>query len=387
MGLFSSVLPSALTGIPIVGGSISDLVGKAVADAFFNEMGKVVESAVGSFVNDVLGSVVRSTTSVSAAEGNTWFAGVAKLMLPIVQFVVAPLLMAATLAAVLRQDARRLGRAWGVGLPICALGGYAAVKLADVGLLATDGLSKAMVKDIAPNMKSDFVHALSLGLTSGLAGVVGAVLSVVVLAGGLLIWLELAVRALAVEISVFFMPLALAGVVWPATAHWAKRLVEVLVALLLAKPVVAGALCLGTATLSSSRGSLGSVVSGAAILLLAGFAPLVLFKMAPLVEAQSLAHLQDLSRQPVRAVERAVERVLAVTTGAGATAAMAAGAGEDMSLAGALLVQASGGAAGGGGAGADGAGEGHPLGPARPPGAGGPGERGGAGAGGGGGDG
>ena len=41
------------------------------------------------------------------------------------------------------------------------------------------------------------------------------------------------------------MPLALAGLVWPATAHWAKRLIEVLVALLLMKPVIVGALCLG----------------------------------------------------------------------------------------------------------------------------------------------
>jgi len=140
--------------------------------------------------------------------------------------------------------------------------------------------------------------------------------------------------------------------------------VEMLVALLLAKPVVVGALCMGTAALSSRDQDLGSLLTGAALLLLAGFAPLVLFKMAPLVEAPSVAHIHDLSRQPVHAFERAVEKVLAVASGAGAAAAV--GGGEDMNLAGTLLAQASGGLAG---SGPPDAAEGreHPLGPARPP--------------------
>ena len=360
MGLLS-VLPS----LPIIGGSISAAIGKAVASTIFGDIGSFVQGLVGSLVNDVLGTVVKATTSVSQSEGNTWFAGGATLLVPVGKLVVAPLLLAATIGAVLRQDPRRLARAWGVGLPVAALGGWAAVKFADVGLSATDAISSAMIKDVAPGMKTDFVRALSAGITSGAYGAVGFLVSLVVLAGGLLVWLELAVRALAIEIAVFFMPLALAGVVWPVTAHWAKRFVEMLVALLLTKPVVVGALCLGTAALDSKNESAASLVSGAAILLLAGFAPLVLFKMAPLVEAPSVAHLQDLSRQPVHAVERAVEKVLAVATGVGATAA--AGGGEDMKLAGALLVQASGGSAGGGGPGEGGAGAEHPLGPARPP--------------------
>jgi hypothetical protein len=371
MKIFSAItssITSLIPGLHVAGTSITDVFAKEMANEFFNVVSGLVEGAVRSFVNEVLDSAVTQTSAVSAAEGNHWFAGIAALMLPVVKFVVAPLLMAATLMAVVRLDPRRLARAWAVGLPVCAIGGYAAVQLADVGLWATDGLSKLIVKDVAPGMKTDFVRALSAGLTSGSAGAAGMLLSVVVLAGGLLIWLELSVRAVAVELAVFFMPLALAGVVWPATAHWAKRLAETLGALLLVKPVVVGALCLGTGTLDQKHSGLGSVVSGAAILLLAGFSPLFLLKMVPIVEAGSVAHLHELSRQSVHVVERAAQRAIAFTTGASAPAALAAGGGEDMQLAGVLLTQATNsGADGSGGWGDAPSGAGHPLGPARPP--------------------
>ena len=35
-----------------------------------------------------------------------------------------------------------------------------------------------------------------------------------------MVWLELVVRAAAIYVAVFFMPLALAGYVWPATRRW-----------------------------------------------------------------------------------------------------------------------------------------------------------------------
>jgi hypothetical protein len=141
--------------------------------------------------------------------------------------------------------------------------------------------------------------------------------SLLVIVGGLLIWLELALRSAAIELAVFFMPLALAGLVWPATAHWAKRLAEVLGALLLAKPVVVGALCLGANALTSAKAGASSVVTGSAILLLAAFAPVALLKLVPIAEASAIGHLQDVSRQPFRAAERAVHGAMSVATRAG----------------------------------------------------------------------
>ena len=132
----------------------------------------------------------------------------------------------------------------------------------------------------------------------------GDLFSLVVLAGGLAIWLELALRAASVELAIFFMPLAFAGLVWPATAHWAKRLLHVLGALLFAKPVIVAALCLGDNALTSTKAGPSSLVTGAAILLMAAFAPMVLLKLVPMVEVSAIAHLQGVSRQPFHAAER-----------------------------------------------------------------------------------
>jgi hypothetical protein len=364
-------LAPALSLLSHASTTITGGIAGALAKAFFEELVRAEESLVTSLVNGVLADLVRATTGVSGAEGNTWF-GVVKALWPVAELVVAPLLFAATIGAVLRQDMRRLGKAWGVGLPVAALGGVAATKLSGYGLSATDALSKAVVGEVAPHMEADFVHVFALGLVT-VGTPIGALVSLVVLAGGLLLWLELAVRAVAIELAIFFMPLALAGVVWPATALLAKRFVALLGSLLLVKPVVVGALCFGAATLTTQGRGASAMLSGTAVLLIAAFAPLLLLKMVPLVDAPSVAHLYDLSRQPVRWAERAAQGLLALSASAGGLGAPAASgaASEGLGSAAALLGQATGGA---GPAGA----EEHPLGPARPPGA--PRERGGAGA-------
>jgi|SRR5579875_1595060 len=344
MGLLSWLSPASLAG-PIAGA-----VGNFLVKELFHELSKVIESLVASVVNDVLNTVVRQTTAVTQKEGNSWFAHEVGTMAAVGELVVAPLLMVATIGAILRQDLRRLGRAWAVGLPVAALGGLGAMELARVGMKATDGLTAAVLAAAAPHLKADFVGAVSVGLVPGISGGVGALLSIVVLAGALLVWVELAVRSLAVEVAVFFMPLALAGLVWPSTAHWAKRFVEMLAALLLVKPIIAGVLGLGTAALTARHPNVGSVVQGAALLLLAAFAPLVVLKMAPLVELASVAHLHELARAPVQAVQSAMSRAASAGAGTPAAAGASGGGEAGVGLAATLLRQTGD----------------HPLGPARP---------------------
>ena len=56
------------------------------------------------------------------------------------------------------------------------------------------------------------------------------------------LWLELAVRSAAIGAAALFLPLALVGLAWPATSHWARRLGETLAALVLSKLVIAAVL-------------------------------------------------------------------------------------------------------------------------------------------------
>jgi type IV secretion system protein TrbL len=298
-------------------------------------------------VRDVIGSAIIGTTTVDLGR-SSWLSSVTRNMFGVEELIMAPLLFAATIGAVLRQDMRRLARSWGVYLPISMLAGYAVVELTKIGLDITDAVSSTVQYEVMPNLGTVLVKAISLGIVASVNdGILSVVLSLLIIGGCLAVWLELAVRAAAIEVAVFFMPLALAGLVWPATAHWAKRLIEVLVALLLMKPVIVGALCLGAGAVVDVGGP-STAVTGLAILLIAAFAPYALLKLVPMVGVSAIAHLEGLSRQPLRAAEQTVQRALTYFAQAGAASSVVAESGGLPAGAGQMMAQL--GAAGAGGA-------------------------------------
>lgn len=318
-------------------------LGQAIAGAFFSTMFGFEASLVRSLVTEVMTHAVPATTNISLAPGS-WFGAAAGALGPVAEVLVFPLLFAATIGAVLRHDMRRLGRAWGVALPVSLLGTAALAQFCRVGLQVTDGMTSLIETSVYPGLGRLFAAAVgfSLGSTVSLGGVglVQAVFGLLLVLGATAIWLELALRSAAIELAVFFMPLALAGLVWPATAHWARRMLEVLVALLLAKPVVMAALCLGAKALVGQRAGLESIVTGSAILLMAAFAPMLLLKLVPVVEVSAIAHLQGVSRQPFQAAGRAAQRVAGMAAGAAAGAGGAAsGAGGAAGASGASAEQ------------------------------------------------
>jgi hypothetical protein len=298
------------------------------AGAFFSAFTKWIVGGAQSVLTDLLDEVTAPTT-VGLGAGD-WFTSVADVMFPLEEFLVAPLLLAATISAILHQDIRRLGRAWGVYLPISMLAGGAVVELTRTGLQLTDQFASSIQQLVLPNLQSILATDVALGIIATINdGPFAVALSSLVLLGALAIWLELVLRATAIELAVFFMPLALAGLVWPATAHWAKRLIEVLVALMLAKPVIVGALCLGGSALQGTSDA-SAAVNGVAILLMAAFAPMALLKLVPLVEVSAIAHMEGLSRRPFQAAERGMQRAMgAVSLGASHVAGAAAAVGVD----------------------------------------------------------
>jgi hypothetical protein len=294
------------------------------ASAFFSAFTKWIAGGAQSVLTDLLDEVT-APTSVGLGSGD-WFSSVAGVMFPLEEFLVAPLLLAATIGAILRQDMRRLARAWAVYLPISMLAGGAVVELTRTGLQFTDQFATSIQQLVLPNLQNILDTDIGLGIIATITdGPFAAALSFLVLLGALALWLELVLRATAIELAVFFMPLALAGLVWPATAHWAKRLTEVLVALMLAKPIIVGALCLGGSALQDTNDP-SAAVNGVAILLMAAFAPMALLKLVPLVEVAAIAHLEGLSRRPFQAAERSMHRVMgAVNWGTSHAASHAAG--------------------------------------------------------------
>jgi hypothetical protein len=283
-------------GISSVAGTLAQDAARAVLDTIT----AALTSAAAWLVGHVL-QLVASSGQIDLSR--PWFLARIAVMTQLLEFVVVPLLLVATIGAVLRQDLRRLARIWGVGLPVAVIAGLSGAQLTQLGVGATDALCHAIVGDPVTTFGGS-LRGLATDLAApGAPQLVAAVISFVLIAGSVVLWLELVVRDAAVYVAVFFMPLALACYVWPAATAIARRTVELLVALILSKFVIVATLTLGVAALHGGPSADNAVV-GSAILLIAAFAPFCLLRLAPIIEVGAIAHLEGLSRRPWRFASR-----------------------------------------------------------------------------------
>jgi len=341
---------------------IGSIVGVGV-DAVFDAAGRwVADGAV--WLLDGVGSLMGSTTSVDLGAG--WFAAHEAVMATLAAAVVLPLLCCAAIQAVYRQSASMLLRAVLVHLPLALLFSGVAVELVRLGLAVTDVLSAQVLAGAGVDTSNVLQPIAGVLAASGIAGP-GAPSFIVFLAGilvaftAMVLWLELVIRAAAVSAAALFLPLALAGLVWPAVSHWCRRLADTLAALVLSKLVVAAVLSLAAGAIAGGlgvgppgSGGFATVVTGVAILAMAAFSPFTLLRLVPAIEAGAVAHLSSARHQalgaaqvPLRATSFALDVAQGVTPPVtAATAAVAGTAG--------IGVGALDGAGGEGGSGAKG---------------------------------
>jgi hypothetical protein len=395
----------------IAGAAASQAAGFGVSSVLDAVAGWV--SAGGVWLLGQIGSFLDTTTSVDL--GASWFADHFRTMAGLAGVVIVPLLLFGVIQAIHRQSASMLVRSVVVNVPLAILLTAVAVKLVQLGLALTDSMSATVAQGAGLDTNHFFsatITALSGPATGGPPTPTFVVLmgGLAVVFGAFLLWVELLIRSAAIYVAVLFLPLALASLAWPAIAHWCRRLVDTLVALILSKFVIvsvlslaAGALAGGTGSTpagsgtaaagpnagsNAGQGGFTDVLGGAALLMLAAFAPWALFRLLPFLEAGAVGHLEGAGRRtsqtalgPSRTLAQHAMRVAADSASGGTSEvglAMAAAGGGVASGA------AAGGVAGGAGAepsgGGTGSGSGSPdlgrsslekqgIGSATPPGA------------------
>jgi hypothetical protein len=315
-----STLLSPLTSL--AGGAVHDAA-SAVLDTFISAL----NSTAGWMVNHVVALATSVTGPTQVDLGSkSWFGLQSSVMLQIAGLILAPLLLAATIGAIVRQDLRRLGRVWGVGLPVAVFAGVLATRLASLALTATDAMCSMVLSSTNGQVRAHLSVLTTSMLIPGAPQLVAAFISLLLIAGAVLLWLELVMRAAAIYVALWFVPLALAAYVWPATASMAKRAVELLVALIVSKFVIVATLTLGVGALSAGP-SADNAVIGSAILLLSAFAPFCLLRLSPIVETAAIAHLEGVARRPLQAAGRVASAVAAGPAHPAARLLMAARAG------------------------------------------------------------
>ncbi len=329
--------------IEAAGSSIMDQLTQWVAEAAVSLIGRIV-----SFME----------TSTTPRLSSSWFTDRYELMMGLGLLILVPLLLVAAIRALLHQDISQLLRSFFLYLPIAILVTFVALHLTQMLLSITDDLSAAVSESVGGDA-TQFLDGGAGSVAGALSGVTGGFLmfsgALLVVIAGLLLWIQLLIRSAAIYVCVFFLPLVLAGLVWPATARWTKRLVETLIALILSKFVIVAIISLAVAAMGDpGRGGVSTVVGGASLLLLAAFSPFALFKLIPLAEASSIGHLEGMERRPGHALQgggggfsvqsfvrdkvasgrsaQGVGGASAASSGAGAGAASAASAGGAAAL-------------------------------------------------------
>lgn len=271
----------------------------------------------------------------------------------------------------LAGDVGGMLRQVGLQLPVSVLGMVGLVTFVQALVRLTDDLSTGVLSRFGGNV-SDFTAVVtSLSALSGgtATAFVVFLLGLVTVIAGVILVAELVIRAALVYIVVALAPLVFAARLWPALRGIGRKLLELVVALVLSKLVIAVALAVAAAAMvgAGSGGEVtalpppeavaedpgGSVTQAVGILLaamaafgVAAFSPLLIAKLMPLTEAALVA--QGVRGGPMRAGQQAMS--LGYYTRAGGNrisqvaGARGAGAGAGPAAAG------SGGAAAGGAA-------------------------------------
>jgi len=291
--------PCDLPGADMVCDAVGDLAGsaaKAVGDYVMRGVTSWVTNAA-VWVTGKVGGLIDATASPNVEAD--WFRGQYSAMVTVAGALALPMLLLALIQAVWRQDFWILGRAAFGYLPMAFILAGAAIVATQLIVSITDDLSGVVVNgvgDASSNLLQSVGDAYKSALddTSGDAvPLFGIFIGAIVLAiGAFVLWLEMVIRDAAIYIALFFLPLTFVAMIWPATGRWARRLVELLVAVILAKFVIVSIITLATAALTNTtlaQPDGGSVfermIAGSALLVLAAWSPFALLRLVPMMEA------------------------------------------------------------------------------------------------------
>jgi type IV secretion system protein TrbL len=261
----------------------------------------------------------------------------------------------------LNGDVAGMVRSIALDLPVSVLGMVGLVTITQALIRLTDVLSSHVLANFEGDVADFGAVVASLSSLSGgtSTAFVVFILGLVTVLAGLVLVAELVIRAALVYLVVALAPLVFATRLWPATKGAARKLLDLLCALILSKLVIAVALAVAAAAAvgTGSGGEVtalpepevfaedpgGSVTQAVGILLtataafgVAAFSPLLIAKLLPLTEAAVVAH--GVRGGPVRAGHQGLmmantvqmvsgNRLRQLASGSAASGAVGAGAG------------------------------------------------------------
>jgi type IV secretion system protein TrbL len=290
--------------------------------------------------------------------------------------------LAGIVQGVLAGDVGGMLRRMALDLPLAVLGMVGLVTIAQALIRLTDELSRALLANFTDDIAQFTAVVGSLSALSGgtATAFVIFLLGLVTVLAGIVLVTVLVVRSALIYIVVALAPLVFAAQLWPALRGIGRKVLELLVALIVSKLVIAVALAVAAAAMvgSGSGGEVtslpppevvadnpgGSVAQAVGILLaamaafgVAAFSPLLVTKLMPITEAAVVA--AGIGSAPMRAGQQALSVSSYARIARGSSSVQPSAAGQASN--GATAGGGAGGAASAGGAAAGGAAAGATL--------------------------
>ncbi len=281
-------------GLDAAGNAIG-AVGSAAAEGIFEGLTHwVVDTA--TWLTGTIGDLIDHTTSPRVDA--PWFLGSYRTMLAVAGLLAVPMLALGVIQAVIRQDPQMLVRQVVAHIPAAFLLAAAAVGVTGALVAITDELSRVITTSVATGPGGGMLKQVASAYRSAfdstgggsvpLFGVfVGAIVLVI---AGFAVWLEMIARDAAIYVALLFVPLAFVAMIWPATSRYARRLVEILIALIVSKLAVVAILTLATQALTTpdpeapGGGRFEVLIAGTALLVMAAWAPFAVMRFIPGVQ-------------------------------------------------------------------------------------------------------
>jgi hypothetical protein len=251
--------------------SLLDPLGGAGQD-IVSWLGHSISQGIGGFASWAIGGVTHAMQSTTTPDFTWWFAGPWRAMLSVVAWLSVPILFVGVGTAALRGDLTSVLRR-GLGGPMIMAVGTAVALPVTAGLLTLVNACCGLLVNVALggdqgfgqglSRLSDF--ALSATVTTGGSGLPGLAAALIVAMAGLaalIIWFVLALRGALLYLEVLAIPLALCGFYWGGTAHWMKRLIDLIIATILSQLIITMLMVLAAADLN--KGQLSGSNPGAA---------------------------------------------------------------------------------------------------------------------------
>ncbi|HYS34323.1 MAG TPA: hypothetical protein VEO01_01615, partial [Pseudonocardiaceae bacterium] len=282
---------------------VAGAIGGHVAGSVFNQVAQSFGKAAAK-VTAWMWTVIAQTTTVDLSGG--WFRSTLGITANFAGIVIIAIFVLELIKAVLKREPGALGRA-AVGIGGGLLGAAASIGVVEALLAATDALSNGIVQ--TAGLGSLDKLGSEIAPAGAIAGVAEPALILVLGLGYLIasffVWALFIARKAMIIVAAVFAPVAFAGAASRATAGWVRKWIEFTVAMVFSKLVVVIIFTLALSLVGSpgkGMAAVGSLFSGLAMMVVACFAPWMLFKLAHFVRGDVIAaHHQGMTQMVVQA--------------------------------------------------------------------------------------